>query len=65
MLTATAFAASAVIATPTQAQNANFIGKQHPTLTSDRMTPEALWAMGRVGGFKVSPDGQQAVYAVT
>lgn len=65
MLTATTFAASAVIATPTQAQNANFIGKQHPTLTSDRMTPEALWAMGRVGGFKVSPDGQQAVYAVT
>lgn len=65
MLTATALAASAAIATPAQAQNADFIGKQQPTLTSDRMTPEALWAMGRVGGFKVSPNGRQAVYAVT
>ena len=65
MLTATALAASATIATPAMAQDADFIGKQQPTLSSDRMTPEALWAMGRVGGFKVSPDGKQAVYAVT
>ena len=43
----------------------DFIGKQHPVLNSDRMTPEALWAMGRIGGFKVSPNGKQAVYAVT
>lgn len=43
----------------------DFIGKQHPILNSDRMTPEALWAMGRIGGFKVSPNGKQAVYAVT
>ncbi len=65
MLTATALAASATIETPAMAQDADFIGKQQPTLSSDRMTPEALWAMGRVGGFKVSPDGKQAVYAVT
>ncbi len=44
---------------------AGVIGKQQPTLTSDRLTPEALWAMGRVGGFKVSPKGDQAVYGVT
>lgn len=50
-----------------QAENADeaFIGKQQPTLSGDRMTPEALWAMGRIGGFSLSPNGQQAVYAVS
>lgn len=28
------------------------------------MTPEALWAMGRIGGMNVSPDGQKVVYTV-
>lgn len=63
MLTATALAAATATVTPAQAQD--FIGKQQPTLKSDRLTPEALWAMGRVGGFKISPNGKQAVYAVT
>lgn len=35
------------------------------TLASDRMTPEILWAFGRLGGFSVSPDGTMAVYPVT
>ena len=26
--------------------------------TNDRMTPEALWAMGRIGGAAASPDGK-------
>lgn len=56
-------ATSTAIITPAMAQD--FIGKQQPVLQSDRMTPEALWAMGRIGGFKVSPNGKQAVYAVT
>lgn len=56
-------ATSTAIITPAKAQD--FIGKQQPVLQSDRMTPEALWAMGRIGGFKVSPNGKQAVYAVT
>ena len=64
MLTATALAASAAVANPAMATNDDFIGRQQPTLQSDRMTPEALWAMGRVGGFHVSPDGQKAVYGV-
>lgn len=42
-----------------------FIGKQQPELKNDRMTPEALWAMGRIGDFNISPDGKQAVYAVS
>ena len=28
------------------------------------MTPEALWAMGRIGGFAVSPDGKKIAYTV-
>ena len=63
MLTASMIAASTAINLPAMAQD--FIGKQQPVLQSDRMTPEALWAMGRIGGFKVSPNGKQAVYAVT
>ena len=30
----------------------------------DRMTPETLWAMGRVGGAAASPDGKTIVYQV-
>ncbi|WP_291530641.1 alpha/beta hydrolase family protein [Bacteroides sp. UBA939] len=29
-----------------------------------RMTPEALWAMGRIGGMTVSPDEKQIAYTV-
>ena len=32
--------------------------------TDDRMTPEALWAMGRIGGAAASPDGKTIVYQV-
>ncbi len=40
------------------------IGKNTPALKSDLLTPEALWAFGRVGEFRVSPDGREAVYNV-
>ena len=40
------------------------IGKQNIKLTSDRMTPEALWAMGRIGTAEASADGKQIVYQV-
>ena len=40
------------------------IGKNNIKLTSDRMTPEALWAMGRIGSAQASPDGKQIVYQV-
>lgn len=33
--------------------------------TGDRMTPEALWAMGRIGGAAASPDGKTIVYQVS
>ena len=32
--------------------------------TGDRMTPETLWAMGRIGGAAASPDGKSIVYQV-
>ena len=32
--------------------------------TNDRMTPETLWAMGRIGGAAASPDGKTVVYQV-
>ncbi len=40
------------------------IGKSDITLKSDLMTPEALWAMGRIGGVTASPDGKQVAYTV-
>ena len=42
-----------------------FIGRQTPALKSDLMTPEALWAMGRIGSVQANAAGTQAVYAVT
>lgn len=40
------------------------IGKQDIKLQSDTLTPEALWAMGRIGGYAASPDGKHIVYNV-
>ncbi len=42
-----------------------FIGKSDLTLKNDLMTPEALWAMGRIGGHQASPDGKRIVYQVS
>ena len=40
------------------------IGKQTIKLNDRRMTPEALWAMGRISGYSASPDGRHIVYQV-
>ena len=48
--------------TPTEK---TFIGKQEITIKDGRMTPEALWAMGRIGGTSVSLDGKQIAYTVS
>ena len=43
-----------------------FIGKNTSVLgQTDLMTPEILWAMGRIGNFCLSPDNEQAVYNVS
>ncbi len=46
-----------------QAQDVN-IGKNNISLQSDLMSPEALWAMGRIGTVQASPDGRKIVYQV-
>ena len=40
------------------------IGKSNVTLSSNKMTPEALWAMGRIASAQASPDGKLIVYQV-
>ena len=42
-----------------------FIGKNEITLQSDTLTPEALWAMGRIGTYAASPDGTKIAYQVS
>lgn len=42
----------------------NLIGKSDIRIKDGRMTPEALWAMGRIGGMNVSPDRKRVVYTV-
>ncbi|MGP1435957.1 MAG: prolyl oligopeptidase family serine peptidase [Phocaeicola sp.] len=45
-------------------EQAPFIGKQEVTIKDGRMTPEVLWAMGRIGSSSVSPDGKKVAYTV-
>ena len=49
---------------PMKAQQKVNIGKNDITLKSDLLSPEGLWAMGRIGGYAPSPDGKQVVYQV-
>lgn len=45
-------------------QAQTMIDKSNIKLESDLMTPEALWAMGRIGGAEASPNGKTIVYQV-
>jgi dipeptidyl aminopeptidase/acylaminoacyl peptidase len=45
-------------------QAQTMIGVNDIKLSSDLMTPEALWAMGRIGSCAASPDGKHIVYQV-
>ena len=47
-----------------KAQDEVKIGKQNIKLASTQMSPEALWAMGRIGAAEASVDGRQVVYQV-
>lgn len=48
-----------------QAEENSFIGKNDIKLKNDILTPEALWAMGRIGTYQQAPDGKSAIYDVT
>ncbi len=52
------------IPSTSQAQESSVIGKSNIKLSSKLMTPEALWAMGRISSYQASPDGQKVVYQV-
>ena len=45
--------------------NKVFIGKRNIKVEDGRLTPEVLWAMGRIGGVAVSPDGSRIAYQVS
>lgn len=47
-----------------KAQNTVNIGKSNITLSSRLMTPEAMWAMGRIASAEASADGKKIVYQV-
>ena len=51
-------------ATQQKGNTENVIGRSDIKVKDGRMTPEVLWAMGRIGGMNVSPDGQKVVYTV-
>ena len=40
------------------------IGRSDLKISDGRLTPEALWAFGRIGGASVSPDGGKILYSV-
>jgi dipeptidyl aminopeptidase/acylaminoacyl peptidase len=46
-------------------QAQEIIGKPSLQIQSDLMTPEVLWAFGRVSGHEISPDGKTVLYGVT
>jgi len=53
------------VANPQKDLSTEIIGKPDVKITSDRMTPEVLWAFGRVSGQEVSPDGKTVMYGVS
>lgn len=66
MIATTALSLAALgSAAPAEAEAQNFIGRQTVSLTNDRFTPEALWAMGRIGSVSINPAGTMAVYSVS
>lgn len=66
MTAAMVFAASGYVnaGTPANADKPT-IGKQEIRIKDKKLTPEALWAMGRIGSSTVSPDGKQIAYTVS
>lgn len=42
----------------------NVIGKPEVNLNSDRLTPEVLWSLGRIGEVALSPDTKQVLFSV-
>ena len=56
---------AAVSACDTKKEDAPLIEKQVVVVENGRMTPEILWAFGRVGNVEVSPDETKILYSVS
>lgn len=65
MIKSLIIAAAALTMSGSFAQAQTMIQKNNIQLSSDLMTPEALWAMGRLSGAAASPNGKQVVYQVS
>ena len=46
-------------------KKAKLIGRHDIQMNSDIMSPEVLWAFGRLGDVQVSPDGKKILYGVS
>ena len=64
-ITAAMMLAAAATSCTEPQQQGPIIGKQEITVKDGRLTPEALWAMGRIGSSCPSPDGTRIAYTVT
>ena len=47
------------------AQEKEPISKPQITIEGGRLTPEALWAMGRIGNVAIDTDNQRIAYTVS
>ncbi|MBQ8051204.1 MAG: S9 family peptidase [Bacteroidaceae bacterium] len=59
------FSAIAVMSACKQQEDKTIITRSDIKLESDVMTPEALWAMGHIGSYAVSPDQKHLAYQVS
>ncbi|MBR2637987.1 MAG: S9 family peptidase [Bacteroidaceae bacterium] len=64
LATMAAILATGAAVTGCSDSSAPVIGKSDIKIENRRMTPEALWAMGRIGEVTVSPDSKNIVYSV-
>ena len=64
MIKAMILAAAALTMSTTTVDAQTMIQKNEIKVGNHLMTPEALWAMGRIGGAEASPNGKQVVYQV-
>lgn len=46
-------------------EESTFIGRNHIAIENRKFTAEVLWAMGRIGHYDASPDGQSVIYNVS
>jgi len=65
IILASAILVLALFSCQTKVKEDQIIGKKDLKLSTDRMTPEVLWSLGRVGEFEVSPDHKQVLFSIT